>query len=88
MQKPIYSAEEEQLLMAKLWSPEIKLDPLAFVLFAYPWGQPNTPLAKFTGPRKWQREELRKLGEHIRENNGRVDPQAFRLAIRSGRGVG
>ena len=49
MQKPIYSAEEEQLLMARLWSPRLKDDPEAFVLFAFPWGQPHTPLERFKG---------------------------------------
>ena len=59
MQKPIYSPEDETLLMTKLWSPTIKDDPEAFVLFAFPWGQPNTPLANFKGPRMWQRLVLR-----------------------------
>ena len=34
MQKPIYSPDDEQLLMAQLWSPVVKDDPEAFVLFA------------------------------------------------------
>ena len=46
MQKPIYAPEDEQLLMTRLWSPAVKDDPEAFVLFAFPWGQENTPLAK------------------------------------------
>ena len=44
MQKMRYSPEEEQLLMSQLWSPAIKDDPEAFVLFAFPWGQKNTQL--------------------------------------------
>ena len=44
MQKMRYSPEEEQLLMSQLWSPSIKDDPEAFVLFAFPWGQKNTQL--------------------------------------------
>ena len=44
MQQPIYSPEEEELLMSKLWSPVIKDDPEAFVLLAFPWGQKGTPL--------------------------------------------
>ena len=59
MQKPIYSPDDEQLLMTRLWSPAIKDDPEAFVLFAFPWGQENTPLAKYKGPRMWQRLVLR-----------------------------
>lgn len=88
MQKPVYSADEEQELMARLWAPSLKDNPLAFVLLAFPWGQPNTPLAKFKGPRKWQREVLRDLGEHIAANKGRADPQMLREAIAAGRGIG
>jgi hypothetical protein len=43
-QQPIYDAEGEHLLMSRLWAPTIADDPEAFVLFAFPWGQPNTPL--------------------------------------------
>ena len=64
MQTPIYSAEDEQSLMASLWAPALKDDPLKFVLHHFPWGQKNTPLENFTGPRKWQREVLRELGDH------------------------
>ncbi len=71
MQKPIYSPEDEQLLMTQLWSPQIKDDPEAFVLFAFPWGQVNTPLEKFRGPRQWQREALREIRDHIRANKDR-----------------
>ena len=49
MQKPVYSPDDEQLLMTRLWSPAIKDDPEAFVLFAFPWGQENTPLHKYKG---------------------------------------
>ena len=88
MQKPIYSAEDEQALMARLWSPKIADDPEAFVLFSFPWGQPNTPLAKFKGPRKWQRDVLRSVAQHIAKNKGQVDMQALREAVASGRGIG
>jgi hypothetical protein len=65
MQLPIYQSEEEQRLMVELWSPALADDPEAFVLFAFPWGQKNTPLHKFKGPRKWQREVLRDIKAHI-----------------------
>ena len=58
-------------LMSRLWSPTIKDDPLAFVLLTYPWGEKNTPLENFTGPRKWQREVLVNLRDHIKQNNGK-----------------
>jgi hypothetical protein len=34
------------------------LDPLGFVLFAFPWGEAGAELADATGPRDWQRELL------------------------------
>jgi hypothetical protein len=88
VQLPIYNAEGEMELMTKIWSPAIKDDPEAFVLFAYPWKRPGTPLEKYSGPRKWQREILRKLRDHIHENNGRVDFKVLRMAVASGRGIG
>ena len=88
MQKPIYSPEDEQLLMSQLWSPHIADNPETFVLFAYPWGQVNTPLEKFKGPRKWQKEVLREIGEHIRKNRGQISMEALRAAVSSGRGIG
>lgn len=88
MQKPIYSPEDEQTLMARLWSPRIKDDPEAFVLFAFPWGAPGTPLERHKGPRKWQREVLRDIKAHIEKNNSLTDYEVMRLAVASGRGIG
>jgi hypothetical protein len=50
MQSTKYSAEDEQELMARLWSPAIKDNPLAFVMFAFPWGVKGTPLENFHWP--------------------------------------
>lgn len=88
MQTTRYSAQDEQELMARLWSPAIKDNPLAFVMFAYPWGVKGTPLEHFTGPRKWQREVLTAMAEHIKANGGKVDFDVLRLAVSSGRGIG
>jgi hypothetical protein len=88
MQTPRYTAEDEQNLMATLWSPSLANDPLKFVLYLFPWGQPGTPLEHFTGPRKWQREVLRDLSEHIKQNGGKIDFEVFRMAVSSGRGIG
>lgn len=88
MQKPIYSPDDEQLLMSQLWSPVVKNDPEAFVLFAFPWGQRNTPLEKHAGPRKWQRDVLRDITRHIKENDGQMEMDAMREAVASGRGIG
>jgi hypothetical protein len=88
MQTTRYSAQDEQELMARLWSPAIKDNPLAFVMFAYPWGVKGTPLEHFTGPRKWQREVLTAMAEHIKRNGGKLDFDVLRLAVSSGRGIG
>ena len=88
MQLPIYRGEEEQKLMTELWSPAIADDPEAFVMYAFPWGVKNTPLAKFVGPRKWQREVLREIADHIKAQGGKVDYDTIRMAVSSGRGIG
>lgn len=75
-------------LMARLWSPSIKDDPLAFVLLTFPWGEPGTPLEHFNGPRKWQRDILSDLRDHIKQNSGKIDYDTFREAVASGRGIG
>ena len=88
MQTPQYSAEDEQSLMASLWTPALKNDPLKFVMWLFPWGQKNTPLENFAGPRKWQREVLKELADHIRDNDGRINFETLRMAVSSGRGIG
>ena len=88
MQKPIYAPGEEQALMTRLWGPQIKDDPEAFVLLVFPWGQANTPLERFDGPRKWQRRVLRMLRDHIAANRGQLEMDTLRAAVSSGRGIG
>ena len=88
MQTPIYDATGEMELMARLWSPTIKDDPLAFVLLTFPWREPGTPLEYFDGPRKWQRQILADIRDHIKANQGKVDFDTFREAVASGRGIG
>ncbi len=75
-------------LMSRLWSPQIANNPLAFVLMSFPWGEKGTPLENFTGPRKWQREVLQDLANHIAQNKGKIDFDTFRMAVSSGRGIG
>tara|TARA_R110000772_G_C13264260_1_gene435657 strand:+ start:18 stop:1547 length:1530 start_codon:yes stop_codon:yes gene_type:complete len=81
---------QEEQLMLKLFS--FKDDPLGFVLYAFPWGQPNTPLANHDGPRDWQRKALSQMRDHILENNRKVThgnvPELMKLARASGRGIG
>jgi len=45
-------------------------------------------LAKFSGPRKWQREILRDITKHIKVNEGKVNMDTLREAVSSGRGIG
>jgi hypothetical protein len=88
MQTTIYSAEDEQTLMSRLWAPAVKDNPLAFVMYAFPWRVAGTPLENFDGPRKWQREVLQDLADHIKANKGQVDFNTLREEISSGRGIG
>ena len=74
--------------MSRLWSPSLANDPLAFVLYTFPWGQQGTPLENFPGPRKWQRQILSDLRDHITANQGKIDFDTFREAVASGRGIG
>jgi hypothetical protein len=83
-----YTPQEEQALMSRLWSAKLRDDPEAFVMFVFPWGEKGTPLEKRSGPRKWQRDILRKIRTHIEENGDRDMYEVFRLAVASGRGIG
>ena len=87
-----YNPKEEQMLMARLWSADIKDDPYAYVMYAFPWGVKGSPLEKFKGPRKWQQEILQDIAKHIAENKRRVsrgeDPIVYQFAGSSGRGIG
>jgi hypothetical protein len=88
MQSTKYSAEDEQELMARLWSAQVKDNPYVFVMLMFPWGVKGTPLEHFSGPRKWQREVLQDITAHIKQNNGKVDFDTLREAVASGRGIG
>jgi hypothetical protein len=74
--------------MTDVWSLNIKDDPLNFVRYIFPWNQEGTPLADFSGPRRWQEKILRDVGNHIRKNETMDLPEMYRLAVASGRGIG
>ena len=57
-------------------------DPLGFVHFAYPWGEPGI-LEHEDGPDEWQSQKLREIGAAMQ---GSTDPVNF--AVRSGHGIG
>jgi hypothetical protein len=82
-----YSPKQEEELMSDIWTGNIKDNPLNFVRYVFPWGQEGTPLEEFTGPRKWQEKILVDLTNHIQKNAGKLDPNMFRLAVASGRGI-
>lgn len=92
MQNSPYSVKDDQRLMTELWAPQIVEDPLAFVMFNFPWGKENTPLAKYKEPRTWQIDELLRIKAHIASNKilmakGQT-PLIYQSATASGRGVG
>jgi hypothetical protein len=64
-----------------------RYDPLGYVLYAFPWGVPGTELANVTGPRKWQRRKLERIGQKLRESRGQA-MQIIREATCSGHGPG
>lgn len=68
---------------------EFYADPLGFVLFAYPWGQPG-PLKEYDGPDEWQRLELGRIGEAVKSRgfDGKNSVKPIRKAISSGHGAG
>lgn len=89
---PTVSPADTKRIMETILHPDMKNSPLAFCMYAFCWGKPNTPLARHKGPNKWQTEELIKIGEHIKENQARLlrgeSPLVYKCAIASGRGIG
>lgn len=65
-------------------------EPLAFVMMAWPWGEPGTPLARFKGPDANQTKFLRDLGKDIRERrfDGYTPVAPIRKSIASAHGTG
>lgn len=58
-------------------------DPLGFVRFAFPWGEPGV-LERETGPDAWQEQVLREFGEQLRSDKD----EAVNIAVASGHGIG
>lgn len=83
------AAAETEILTQAL---ALRDDPVGFVHWAYPWGRPNTPFEKFSGPRRWQIEEFELIGEHVRKSRFAIDnglpAPIWRSAYSSGRGPG
>jgi hypothetical protein len=64
-------------------------DPLGFVRFAYPWGEPGA-LKDYDGPDTWQVSFLKGIGEEVKRNgfNGLNAVAPIRRAVSSGHGIG
>lgn len=61
-------------------------NPLGHAMFAFPWGEKGTELAKDKAPRQWQMEGLSDLTLHLSNPATRHTP--FRMARSSGHGIG
>lgn len=64
-------------------------DPLGFVHFAYPWGEPGA-LQDLEGPDEWQAAVLEEIGREVeaRGFDGQAAVDAIREAVASGHGIG
>lgn len=68
-------------------------DPLGYVLYAFPWGEPGTELADQEGPYEWQRDLLESVGERLRAGMSLEDVMLYvgeviQEAVASGHGIG
>jgi hypothetical protein len=75
--------EDRDRLALIEWLAQCNKDPLAFVLGAFPWGEPDTLLEQFEGPQDWQRDILLQVAEGLLTPN-----EAIQIAAASGHGIG
>ncbi len=61
-------------------------EPLGYALYAFPWGEDGTELAHASGPRQWQADAFREIGEHLQNPATRHQP--LMIARASGHGIG
>lgn len=75
----VATQEDGQILadVAKFWA-----NPLAYVMYIFPWGQEGTLLHDSPGPDKWQVDVLRELGRQV------ASGESPRIAISAGNGPG
>lgn len=62
------------------------LDPYGYAMYAFPWGQEGTELADVDGPREWQGDTLKIIGNHLQNPATRFQP--LQVAVASGHGIG
>lgn len=65
------------------WLGACSKDPYAFVLGAFPWGEPGSRLEKEQGPNEWQTKVLKAVATGLLTVN-----EAIQIAVASGHGVG
>lgn len=65
------------------WLGSVSSDPYAYVMGAFPWGEPGTRLENETGPEAWQVKVLCNIRDGLLTIN-----EAIREAVASGHGVG
>lgn len=65
------------------WLASVSDDPLAFVMGAFPWHEPETRLVNEEGPNDWQRQVLTDIRDGLVDLN-----TAIQEAVASGHGVG
>ena len=75
---------DDDLILERL--VEFRDDLHAFILWAFPWQEPDTPLADQPGPDTWQEEEAIAIGAELRA--GGDAGALIQRAIRAGHGVG
>lgn len=75
---------DDQLIQA---AGEFYSDPLGFVLYSYPWGEPGS-LKDHPGPDAWQRDFLNSIGEEVKRHQGQPPYMPIRRAVASGHGIG
>lgn len=82
-----YSTDKIDLVLADECS-KYYANPLGWVLWAFDWGY--GALEGFDGPDEWQRDNLIKLGEEIKDRNfdGFTPTDAIKFATASGHGIG
>jgi hypothetical protein len=62
-------------------------DPLGFVMWAFPWGEPNTSLEDMAGPEDWQTAQLTRIGDRLRAGAAETG-DVIQEDVSSGHGIG
>lgn len=70
--------------------PGVSQQPAWLVMWAFPWGEPGTPLEKEEGPDEWQRLFLQDLAKLLSEREfDCVNPvNPIQMSVASGHGIG